>query len=999
MSAARAAFLAFSIVCGIAATAHAQFHGQDGGPDTSKYRAWIEEMKGSQRGPFNGIGWFCNDGTVRGPRAGCSGHGDGIQHGTWSERTLELRANGYRVGNVLADLDAEQFTGDDADLDLLRQIVLERFLMGWDEGWISRGAFTYRGAYQIEDEEAGARRVVLALLADPKWRDPSRFALLRETVRLLPIHVDTVSAAQVRADALALAAADSAFTPLRAKIHNAPDAADADRVREYARTHGRASGRYEALAASIDRLYAPDGALAAVLKLAPIIANDSVEKQLREKSEEFKDEVKPGRKLAAAARLLRLLRETFPTIEDPDVALETLLTSLALEREVWAAGNVALSKISGLTRRTRLWILGYAGDALYGIGMLSSRQLASIEKEILAVGSRNPTLREYRNAVRYLARVPEWGSRNLEFHMGSTVDRWAAIDPAARQYVPDRLRGSPMLTYSAVLDEVVEDVNDLAGIQHEIMGEKVGGGVRALNPGLARGTVRELKSGQSALELDPNGIYLLPETTPDLAPVAGILTMGEGSSLSHLQLLARNLGIPNVVIGDRQLARVERATGRRAVLAVSPGGVVQLAPDGPRWNSVFGGESKSSGSGEIRIDVDPRKLDLEVTDFQPFSKLRAWDSGRIVGPKGANLAELRFAFGETVPNGFVIPFGAFRRVLDQPLEPGGPSVWKWMQARYAEIGRARGDEKKEKIAAFLERLRGWIKTVDPGPGFEAQLRWNLENSIGGSGRGGVFVRSDTNVEDLPGFTGAGLNLTVPNVVGYDAVLQAIRDVWASPFSDRAYSWRQAHMNKPEYVFPAVVVQRAFASEKSGVLVTTDVERGDGGQLTVAVNEGVGGAVDGQPAESLRIDVESGAVTVLAQAAASERSVLAPEGGIVRRPTSGTDRLLEPGEIKQLFAFSKQVPARFPSLRTMTGDPVPADIEFAFRDGKLALLQIRPFNESRRAQKSQYLAQLDAPFESRGNIKVDLGALVGPQPSRQPATPSADASTPQQAEQR
>ena len=107
--------------------------------------------------------------------------------------------------------------------------------MGYDDGWIFRGAFTYRGAFQIEDEEAGARRIVLAMLADPLWRDPSRFALLRETVRLFPIHVDTTSAAQVRADALQLAAADGAFMPLRAKIHNAPDAADADRVREFAR--------------------------------------------------------------------------------------------------------------------------------------------------------------------------------------------------------------------------------------------------------------------------------------------------------------------------------------------------------------------------------------------------------------------------------------------------------------------------------------------------------------------------------------------------------------------------------------------------------------------------------------------------------------------------------------------------------------------------------------------------------------------------------------------
>lgn len=80
MTAARAALVALVLVCGIAATARAQFHGQGGGPDTSQYRAWIEEMKSSQRGPFGGIGWFCNDGTVRGPRAGCSGHEIGRAH-------------------------------------------------------------------------------------------------------------------------------------------------------------------------------------------------------------------------------------------------------------------------------------------------------------------------------------------------------------------------------------------------------------------------------------------------------------------------------------------------------------------------------------------------------------------------------------------------------------------------------------------------------------------------------------------------------------------------------------------------------------------------------------------------------------------------------------------------------------------------------------------------------------------------------------------------------
>jgi phosphoenolpyruvate synthase/pyruvate phosphate dikinase len=198
------------------------------------------------------------------------------------------------------------------------------------------------------------------------------------------------------------------------------------------------------------------------------------------------------------------------------------------------------------------------------------------------------------------------------------------------------------------------------------------------------------------------------------------------------------------------------------------------------------------------------------------------------------------------------------------------------------------------------------------------------------------------------------------------------------------------MKQPEYVFPAVVVQRAFASEKSGVMVTVDIETGDPAFLTIAVNEGVSGVVDGQPAEVLRVSADNAAATMLAQAAAPERTVLPNEGGVGKKAATGAETVLQPGEVKQLVAFAKSISARFPSLRTASGDAVPADVEFAFRNGKLALLQIRPFNESRRAQRSAYLAQLDASFAARGNDIVQLGALPGPPPA--PVAPAAPPAT-------
>jgi len=550
------------------------------------------------------------------------------------------------------------------------------------------------------------------------------------------------------------------------------------------------------------------------------------------------------------------------------------------------------------------------------------------------------------------------------------------LEPLTVGYAQDRLRGSPLLCYGAVIDSLVRDTDQLAGVEHQLFGARVGSGLRALNPGLARGVLIVPDPRDPLAGVVAGGIPLLPETISDLPAVAGILTRGEGSSLSHVQLLARNLGIPNVVVGEERVPAVQARAGKPVVLAVSPGGVVQLDEAGPRFDRIFGADEKPDDRVVIRADL--KKLDLAQTEFVPLERLRNADSGRVSGPKGANLGELRAVFGSRVPDGFVIPFGAFRRLLDQPLEPGGPSVFEWMKQQYAALAKlsSRPADQATAVSSFLGRLRAWIERADPGPEFRERLTKTLAERFGPDGTYGVFVRSDTNVEDLPGFTGAGLNLTVSNVVGTQQVLDAIRQVWASPFTERAYGWRQAHMEQPEYVFPAVVVQRSFPSEKSGVMVSADVIGGEPGWITVAVNEGVSGAVDGQAAESLRVSTTTGEVRPLAQATAPLRNALSPSGGVVKEPASGSEQVLAPGEIAQLVALAKELPSKVATLRAQDGSTLPADVEFGFRGGQLTLLQIRPFVESRAAQRNEYLLSLDAGARERASQRVPLDAPPG-----------------------
>lgn len=245
----------------------------------------------------------------------------------------------------------------------------------------------------------------------------------------------------------------------------------------------------------------------------------------------------------------------------------------------------------------------------------------------------------------------------------------------------------------------------------------------------------------------------------------------------------------------------------------------------------------------------------------------------------------------------------------------------------------------------------------------------MQERFGPDGSYAVYVRSDTNVEDLPGFSGAGLNLTVPNVAGLDEVLAAILRVWASPFAERAFAWRQMRMEAPEHVYVSVLLQRAVPVDKSGVMVTLDLESGSSAGYTVAANEGVGGAVSGQAAEELLIAAATGAVRLLAEASAATRHTPGAAGGLESQPVSGRP-VLTPAEIEQLRRLGRELPERFPQRDEM-GQEVPADVEFGFAAGRLALFQIRPYLQSRQARRDLFLLELDAPLRAHSGRSVML----------------------------
>ena len=206
-------------------------------PEPNTHRQWVGEMKEAPRGPFSRLRWFCNDGSVHPPKPyPCAERGGGHQHGEWSDRTKKLRGQGYKIANLYAGLDPQALAAEPGFRDSYAQMLIERYLIAADDGWILRRALFYRGAIQEEDEREGGRALLEYLAAQPEWIGV-RYPALRAGARLIPHGQENASAQKVRQESAALSDKDRGFIELRAKIHGAPDAGDAARVRELSLIH------------------------------------------------------------------------------------------------------------------------------------------------------------------------------------------------------------------------------------------------------------------------------------------------------------------------------------------------------------------------------------------------------------------------------------------------------------------------------------------------------------------------------------------------------------------------------------------------------------------------------------------------------------------------------------------------------------------------------------------------------------------------------------------
>lgn len=943
--------------------------------DAREAQGIVEGMKRSDRGPYAAIRWYCADGSVHEPQGTpCRERGGGVQHGAMSADSRRLAALQLHVGTILRGVDPDSLVDAVHANHWLKELVLGQYLSEVDDGWVLRRARYYRGARQIEDEEARGEELLVRLLSDTLWTR-SNFFLASRLVATLP-HPGTGTeprTQRIRNLATEVAEADPGFLRIRIKIHSVPSRDDLQQVEAYLARSGvreEVRAKLDSLRVELSRQYDPSLAMEALARYQVALGAETVEPIRALRASVERGEIRQA--VGQAATLSVALREAVQSSADgrKNLIRMDLLALLQGQAFVLAQGLAPLGRAPESRLARVRWLIRYV-DLAYAGGFLSAREREALFAEALRLTSgEDLTAMEYREGVRYLARSLDWSWGRVRSVFGPVHQRYMAFEAQAQGFLDAEVRGSVLLPLSADLTYLAADADALLGASHEIFGERFAQGIRGLNPGLASAPLAFLDSVEE--EVDASRIYVLPTTPPELKPVAGVLTLEEGNLLSHVQLLARNLGIPNASVSPELEGRVRAAHGEEVLFAVSPFGRVILQRVADLTPGEAGLLDNRVAETPERVRLDTGRLRLDRVMPLPLEELRADASGVYVGPKAANLGQLAFYFPGQVAPGVALPFGLFLKQVEGPFDSEG-TLLEGLRASYSEADRMRQRGVREaEVDAFmfraLERMRRGILELPWNPEVRSAIEKAVTETFEDELDRGVFVRSDTNVEDLPQFSGAGLNLTLPNLRNKEDILFAVRQVWTSPFSERAYLWRKEVIQDQGDVYPSVLLLASVPSEKSGVLITTGLEGGSPQDLTIVTAEGVGGGVEGEEAETLRVSPDGG-IRLLSQAKAPRRRVLVNRGrgGVEWMASATPDTLLKPGELQQLVEAANRWKTRF-----APGDSETAwDMEFGFVEGRLWLFQVRPFVRARNAALLQRLGALDQSVVRSGSRAVSM----------------------------
>jgi hypothetical protein len=445
---------------------------------------------------------------------------------------------------------------------------------------------------------------------------------------------------------------------------------------------------------------------------------------------------------------------------------------------------------------------------------------------------------------------------------------------------------------------------------------------QAFTKGRAVGRLRVVPVGTpyDSLSFERTDIVVLQESYPDITPVSGIIATQFSTPLSHVNLRAGAWRIPNAR-DKKAREKYGKLDGKLVYYEVTDTSItVRLAT--PAEAAELERKVFATTRVELpRADTSSRRLAM-------LTRIRGKDV-LTYGTKTANLGEVVTAnlSGVRVPAGFGVPFAYYAQHVQQ----------HGLDARIeAMLADARFGTDAAWRRTALEQLRAAIIAAPIDAATLDMIYKRVRIALGGKG---VFVRSSSNSEDLPGFNGAGLYDSVGNVVGKRALGEAIKQVWASLWNLRAVEERAAFGIDHRQAYMAVLVQVGVNATAAGVLVSKNLwDPSDERSFTINSKWGLGErVVQGQKLpEQIVFDPGNDGTKIISRADDPVMLVFDDQGGIKEVPVpAGAGVILTEERAKKL---SKMVEKIIP----LFGHGQPLDVEWVLEGEDVWIVQARPF---------------------------------------------------------
>lgn len=292
----------------------------------------------------------------------------------------------------------------------------------------------------------------------------------------------------------------------------------------------------------------------------------------------------------------------------------------------------------------------------------------------------------------------------------------------------------------------------------------------------------------------------------------------------------------------------------------------------------------------------------------------------VAGGKGANLGEMT-QVGLPVPNGFVISSHAYFKFLEKS------SLKNKIKSELEHLDTTNSNK--------LQKASENIKTSILGANIPDEIAKELlffYKELSGIHNRKVAVRSSATAEDLPDASFAGQQETFLNILGNDAVLEAVRGCWASLFEARAIFYRQDKGYDHFKVGIAVPVQLMIQSEVSGIMFTVNPITNNPDQISIEAAFGLG-----QPIVSGEVTPDQYLIT--------KNDFKIKDKEIVKQ----TWQLTESGNLPVSIEYQKKQKLSNSLIIELAQIGVkieqhygrPQDIEWALQRGKLYIVQSRP----------------------------------------------------------